>query len=99
MAAKRKVYDIPHYTSYDNDGKELFEGLREAIIKIYPKDDKGKYTEDIEKIAEEVAFGQTDIILKKNNDIIEKKVSVLMTEIESKITTALASVATASAPI
>lgn len=94
----RKVHNVSRYSSYNNDGKELFVGLREAIIKIYPKDDKGKYTEDIEKIAEEVSFEQTDIIQKKVEDIVNKKLETVITEIESKITSALASVATAAAP-
>lgn len=95
MTTDRKVHNVSRYSAYNNDGKELFLGLREAIIKIYPKDEKGKYTEDIEKIAEEVSFEQTDIIQKKVEDIVKTKMETVLVEIDSKIATALASAATA----
>ena len=81
----RKVYDVKRYASYDTNAKKIFIGLREAIIKIYPKDDKGKYVEEIEKIAEEIALDQTDIIYNEMNNIVDEKLSTIMESINAKL--------------
>lgn len=77
---KIQVVNVEKYKEYNQDGKELFEETRNAMLEIFPID-KDTFDEMSILYAENFAFTITDKLL----SILETKLETFKTEIQKEI--------------
>lgn len=69
---KVDIIDAKRFGNYDSNGKEYFEGMRNAILEIFPTMEDGKnYDKLTVRFAEKFAFVAADTLVN-----FEKKITV-----------------------
>ncbi len=77
---KLQVINVDKYKEYSQEGKELFEETRNAMLEIFPLENETFHDLSV-LYAENYAFTLTDKLL----SIIDKRLEVFKTEIEKEL--------------
>lgn len=77
---KLQVINVDKYKEYSQEGKELFEETRNAMLEIFPLENETFHNLSV-LYAENYAFTFTDKLL----SIIDKRLEVFKTEIEKEL--------------
>lgn len=77
---KLQVINVDKYKEYSQEGKELFEETRNAMLEIFPLENETFHELSV-LYAENYAFTLTDKLL----SIIDKRLEVFKTEIEKEL--------------